>query len=113
MKPMDAQSVRSGGSFLSKDKLANLDAMSSRSKMLDLKSRISEVGSQAQKSKAASIAPSKVASIAQSKLAKIDEEEVEASPIKKTTKEDEKTQYIGEISKLPNSKFKFNLFSIF
>lgn len=75
--------------------------MSSRSKMLDLKSRISEVGSQAN-SKAASIAPSKAASIAQSKLAKIDEEEVEASPMKKTTKEDEKTQYIGEISKLSN-----------
>ena len=99
MKPTDAKSVKSGGSFLSKDKLANLDAMSTRSKIAELNSKMS-LGSQAEKSKVGSVAPSKMQSITQSKLAKIEEEEVEASPIKKTTKEDEKTQYIGEISKL-------------
>ena len=41
----------------------------------------------------------------QSELAKIEEEEVEASPQKKTTKEDEITKHIGEISKLPISFF--------
>ena len=76
----------SGGSFLSKDKLANLDAMSSRSKQADMKSRLS-LGSQADKSKVGSIAPSKVQSITQSKLAKIEEEDVETTPLKKTTKE--------------------------
>jgi|TARA_B110000285_G_C15118173_1_gene615409 hypothetical protein len=41
MKASDAKSVMSGGSFLSKDKLAGLDALSSRSKQVDLKSRMS------------------------------------------------------------------------
>ena len=41
MKQPDAKSVMSGGSFLSKDKLANLDAMSQKIKQVDLKSRMS------------------------------------------------------------------------